>query len=297
MRNLHYIAFCVLFCTVQQLAAQELHFNPDTAFTAPGGLAKIQIELSPPADIEPEVVDLSTWRAQFAAEDTLWHLGWQRLGTKWIFPIRAMFFDTGFVDLPPLDVVFLDKNKKRTLRTPSSACILIGDYPLTSQQLAPIKDILAEPMNWRDFLTNRVLFFLGLGLLALILIWYFFFRKKKTKSTRTQQVALAPKALALKRLEALANKNLHTTENWKAYYSELTFILRDFLEDSTQMKALESTSDEILRQLKNQPHHNMLEALRQLFERADLVKFAKGLPPADYHAEAMDVVRRFISKF
>ena len=65
----------------------------------------------------------------------------------------------------------------------------------------------------------------------------------------------------------------------KEFYSEVTGIIRRFLEDQYDLLALESTSDEILVQLKQVPEaQSSLGEFRSFLTTADLVKFAKYLP-------------------
>lgn len=285
--------FCFALCCLHTVSAQSVLLNPDTAFTAPGGIANMQIELRPPAESEPQSVDLSVWKSLLGAEDSIWQVGWERQGTRWVFPIRFMFLDTGIVELPPLTIKSLYNDEPVTLSTPTGATIVINDFPLTNQELAPIKDIIAEPKYWRDYLTKPLI--AGLIGLALLICSIWYFRRKKTPKEPVQQTSqLPPRALARKRIAALKAKKLPEQEAWKAYYSELTFILRDYLESGKGIKALESTSDEILRQIKGRIPNADETALRQLFLRSDLVKFAKGLPPVEYHSEAMEVVEEFL---
>ncbi|MFQ5446939.1 MAG: hypothetical protein ACE5FF_08395, partial [Saprospiraceae bacterium] len=81
----------------------------------------------------------------------------------------------------------------------------------------------------------------------------------------------------------------------KAYHSQLTHIVREYLENRYGIRALEETTDEILHQMRNMNMGDMLtEKMTALLQTADLVKFAKAHPPADYHDRAMTMAETFI---
>ncbi len=90
--------------------------------------------------------------------------------------------------------------------------------------------------------------------------------------------------------EQWAWENLHKLEDSdfieqgkvKEYYSELSFILRGYLERRYQVSALERTSAELLadfRKMNHSPHLSNL--LKDFLETGDLVKFAKYTPATD----------------
>ena len=73
----------------------------------------------------------------------------------------------------------------------------------------------------------------------------------------------------------------------KEYYSELTEIVRNYIERVLQVPALEKTTDEIIGMLRNfhdantiQTSKETIKKLKELLQEADLVKFAKSKPIA-----------------
>ena len=74
-------------------------------------------------------------------------------------------------------------------------------------------------------------------------------------------------------------------ENLKDYYSELTFIIRKYLDEKVYDRALESTTDELISRLSLLKEANQVDIskediknLESILKRADLVKFAKSAP-------------------
>ena len=135
--------------------------------------------------------------------------------------------------------------------------------------------------------SNLWLIILGI-LLAVIcvafLLYWFIWRKKPL--TEEAKIAMLPPydraKLALKKLDEstyLQNAEL------KDYYSELTFIIRKYLDEKVYDKALESTTDELISRLNLLKDANQIELskddirnLETILKRADLVKFAKSAP-------------------
>ena len=76
----------------------------------------------------------------------------------------------------------------------------------------------------------------------------------------------------------------------KEYHTQLTEILRTYIEDRFKRNALESTSSEIIDDLTGHPEitKEVLEKLRQLLVLADLVKFAKAMPLPAEHESCLD---------
>ncbi|PIE99005.1 MAG: hypothetical protein CR961_01375, partial [Polaribacter sp.] len=99
---------------------------------------------------------------------------------------------------------------------------------------------------------------------------------------------IPPYELAIQELKALDEKLLWQNNKIKEYYSELTDILRTYIEDEFGVPALESTSDEIVKKLSRLHRkkqiiapNETLNRLSKLLQTSDLVKFAKMKPLSD----------------
>lgn len=153
----------------------------------------------------------------------------------------------------------------------------------TKQGLYDIKPLIAvdkSPSKWWKYLLIALLI---LGGLAYLLYW-FIWRKKPL--TEAEKIALLPPydraKLALKKLEEsdyLENQAL------KDYYSELTLIIRKYLDEKVYDHSLESTTDELINRLLLLKEANKIDLsietirnIESILKRADLVKFAKGAP-------------------
>ena len=128
--------------------------------------------------------------------------------------------------------------------------------------------------------------FLGLALGA----YWFFSRRRKQKIENPEEI-LPPFDRALLKLKNLKDSRYLIESNHKEYYSVLIDIIRKYLEEEIHIAATESTTDELLTKLqvfldagKLHLSSDVVEELRTVLRKADLVKFAKS-KPEDFEAE------------
>jgi hypothetical protein len=150
----------------------------------------------------------------------------------------------------------------------------------------PIKTIKKEPFTFDDF---KIYLYIILAILAIIGFWIYWFVIKKRKiaeDTPTYRM-LPPYEEALLKLSELDEKLLWQNNKTKEYYSELTEIVRGYIERELKVPALENTSDEVLEMVEDFKNSETIETsketiikLKDLFREADLVKFAKSKPLA-----------------
>lgn len=161
--------------------------------------------------------------------------------------------------------------------------------------LSPIKDIMREEANISDYLIY--LYILG-ALLLMALVGYYFYKRKKNKvilPIETIEAILPPHTKALDALALLDNQQLWQQGKIKEYQSQLTFIIRQYLEERYQIKALEMTTDEIALSLaKADFDQKYTGELKEILQIADLVKFAKATPENDIHSKFMIKARSFV---
>lgn len=166
-----------------------------------------------------------------------------------------------------------------------SILINVATVPIdtTKQKMFPIKSIQEEPYVFDDFKPYLIWVLLGLLLIGLVL--YFILKKKKVDEQEEIIPLLPPYEEALEKLKALDHKLLWQNNKIKQYYSELTEIIREYIEKELKVPALEITSDELITYLKDFKDAETLDLSKETFEKlkallqeADLVKFAKSKP-------------------
>jgi hypothetical protein len=145
--------------------------------------------------------------------------------------------------------------------------------------------------------------FIVVGLLIAGLIIYAIWRYIKKKHNQKPIHVVKPKPkikphiTALKELEKLRQKKLWEQGRTKDYYTELTDIVRKYIDDQWEIGAMEMVTTEIVDALKNTAiHEEVLKRLHQAFSVADLVKFAKYTPLATDHDMAFKDCREFVER-
>ena len=149
-----------------------------------------------------------------------------------------------------------------------------------------IKSIKSEPYIFDDF---KIYIYLLLTALAIIGFWVYWFviRKQKEEEEVATYSTLPPYEEAIFRLNELDEKLLWQNNKIKEYYSELTEIVRGYIERELKVPALERTTDEIIETLTDFndsqsiiTSKETIKKLKELLQEADLVKFAKSKPLA-----------------
>lgn len=149
------------------------------------------------------------------------------------------------------------------------------------QKMFDIKDIVpAENSfgNWWKWLLILVLI-AGLG------AYIYWFIKNHQKKKIEEEIYKTPIEKATSLLNSLEKKELWQHGEIKEYYSELTDIVRNYIEEAIEIPAMESTTSELIQGLKiaslKKKMNLSKETIDNLFvvlKQADLVKFAKSKP-------------------
>jgi hypothetical protein len=146
--------------------------------------------------------------------------------------------------------------------------------------LSEIKDNLKPPFVWLDYLAYLWIALLILLLLALIGAGlYFALRKKKKGYFFKPLVILPPHVIALQKLDKIREEKIWQRGLEKQFYTDITDVLRGYIEKRFYVNAFEKTSDEILETVKIYAEaDSSIDSLTQVLKLADLVKFAKYKP-------------------
>ncbi len=207
--------------------------------------------------------------------------------------LTLQLFDTGYVFTPAFYIpIRYPDGSADTLQTESLLITVTGIPVEEDVELMPIKPIIKEPLRWTDFWP------LYLATLALLLAYagFSYWRKTKTPPPPVPIEKRPAHLLALEQLDALVAKNLWQSGQIPSYYTELSYILRAYLEARFDIPAMESTSRQIIKALaeKQRIDETQTQELSQLLQLSDLVKFAKAQPGENIHEQSVRRVRTFI---
>ncbi|RKX47076.1 MAG: hypothetical protein DRP64_02045 [Verrucomicrobia bacterium] len=109
---------------------------------------------------------------------------------------------------------------------------------------------------------------------------------------------IPPHVLALKALERLKGKGLLEKDECKPFYTELSLILRSYLEGRFLLNAPDETTEEIVEELSQSPDLSGTQRniLQDFMRQADMVKFAKGHPDRSTMESAFDTTKQFVEE-
>ncbi|TGV01737.1 BatD family protein [Flavivirga rizhaonensis] len=189
-------------------------------------------------------------------------------------------FDSGAYTIPRQKIIIGDKTFFTDSLKVEVNNIVVDTTKQGLYDIKPIIEVKKPSSNWWKYLLITLLI---IGVVAFLLFW-FIWRKKPL--TEEEEIALLPPydraKLALKKLDE--SHYLEHSEI-KEYYSELTGIIRKYLDEKVYDHSLESTTDELISRLRLLKEGNQIDLsqetiknIESILKRADLVKFAKSAP-------------------
>lgn len=199
-------------------------------------------------------------------------------------------FDSGSFLIPRFAFVSASKD---TLFTDSFRIDVNTVDVDTTKAFKGIKGVVEVSATWKDYIGMIV----GgvLALVALALIVYLLSTNKKAIVAKPVSPEETIDQRALRLLDELDAKQLWQQDKPKQYYTELSEIIRLYIEERFSTNAMELTTDELLRAAKK--HREMtfyIQSLKPLLHAADLAKFAKANPLPQEHIEALELARNFV---
>ena len=187
-------------------------------------------------------------------------------------------FDSGRYVIPSIKI-FIDSKPFMT----DSLLVEVANVQVDTlkQKMFDIKDIAPADNPIGDWWKYLLIVALILGIGAFI---YWFIKKRQEKKLQ-EEIYKTPIEKATSLLDTLERKELWQKGEVKAYYSELTDIARNYIEEAIEIPAMESTTSELIQGLraasvkkKMTLSQEIIENLERVLKQADLVKFAKSKP-------------------
>lgn len=259
----------------------------DSATVLMGKLTALHIEVSQDKQavghFVAETADTLTSSVEIAfktAGDTT-DLGNNRIQINRDFVLQA--FDSGQYVLPPIQYVM---GTDTFITNPLSLKVMpvAVDSLKTVHDYKPVEDVPFRLFDYvPDFISDYwwVYLLIAIILLAGLFVYYKWLRKGQIPLMPKKKV-LPPYEEAIAKLEVLSAKQLWQSGQAKAYFTELTDILRVYIDRRFGINAVEMTSTQIIDQLyKNAETKLVHEQVSKILEIADYVKFANMMPLPD----------------
>lgn len=188
-------------------------------------------------------------------------------------------FDSGTYTLPRLSVYIDGKNHQTDFFE-----VKVNDVEVDTmeQPLYDIKTQIEAPADsekmWKYIVA--ILFCVLAGIAT-----YFIIKRAQNKNLSEEDLYKTPLEKATKKLQLLDAKRLVYSGEVKTYYSEMTDVIREYIEEVFEIPAKESTTSELLQHLlhsikvkKIKLSKETINDLKRVLQTADLVKFAKSEP-------------------
>ena len=285
-RSMHLILVC--FVSSLSLCAQEISNTVDTTNIRIGEqiIYKINIKTDSLGTIRfPESKDFLPFEVINESK-----LDTNSLDKKYIISkqFALTHFDSGVFYIPAPKIQFLNREVRLdSFRIKINSVVI----DTTKQGLYGIKPIMKSKTQV-DFLYWLYV------ILALSLIAFFIYYRNQIfsffKIHKLEVEYFTPYEKAIKELSEIKKLRYDSNIDVKNYYSNLTFVVRNFLNQKIINNALECTTKELiirLNLLKSSKKYNLsnptIKNIDNIFSRADLVKFAKYEP--DYKTALNDL--------
>ncbi len=212
---------------------------------------------------------------EVAKPDTQWLNEGKRMLIQQEYTITS--FDSALYYLPPLEVL-VDGQSYRSQALAMKVYSVPVDTLHPDQFFGP-KSVREIPITWEEL---SIIVWFTLLMLALGAVCWYLFKRYKDNKPIIRKIKIEPKLpphqQALQEIERIKSEKARRMNDPKAYYTELTDVLRTYMAERFGFNAMEMTSSEIIDALQKVSDKDALHDLVFLFRTADLVKFAKHAP-------------------
>lgn len=207
-------------------------------------------------------------------------------------------FDSGAYTIPPQRIAI---NEQPFFTDSFQVRVADVAVDTTKQKMFDIKPLIEVEKSYAKIW--KVILWIGLGLLIIAALVYWFFLRKKPLTEEEKEALLPPYDRAMLELKRLENSKYLIKDEYKKYYSELTDIVRSYLEEDVHISALESTTGQLIAKLEMLKDAGELKLddetlvqFQNILQTADLVKFAKSKPSTSIAEKDRTVVEQIVVK-
>ncbi len=204
-------------------------------------------------------------------------------------------FDAATYTLPPFSV----KADTSTLKTNELTLQVVSVKVDTTKAIYDIKQPLQVSYTFVDWLKDNWAWVVFPILAILAIAGIFYYLKKRPKKEALIKIAepvIPAHIIALNKLNELRGKKLWQQEEVKQYFSELSDVLREYIEKRYMIKTHEKTTEEIFESMRRlEIKKEDKDSLHRILLLADLVKFAKEKPLPIENEQSLDDAIIFVT--
>lgn len=204
-------------------------------------------------------------------------------------------FDEGIYELPSIAVGRVNSEGGLDTLVFDPLKLEVKTMPVDTAVFVPhdIKGQIRYPVTFSEVLPWILLSLLGVAIVILAV----YLIRKYGRGRSEQSVRQEPAHIvALRKLDRYRGNRMWAPQQQKMFYSGVTDVLREYMEARYGISAMEMTTAEIFSEMKSVDlSEAMLADLKELFERADFVKFAKFVASDEDNASVVPLAVRFVT--
>lgn len=216
-------------------------------------------------------------------------------------------FDSGLHYIPPIEILEFEDGHKVTTSDMALNVVnpfqnIVVDEETHTVEIFDVKDVKNTPFSFGELLQYLPWIIIGLLLIAAVVAGIWYYRKylaRKSGEEPAEVKNIEPcDVVALRELEQIRVEKIWQKNQFKEYYSSITDTLRKYVSERYGISAMESTTDEIMADLRGalSDDTQSRDRLKNILEEADFVKFAKYEPLPDENDMAIKYAIDFVSK-
>ena len=210
--------------------------------------------------------------------------------------VRIAPFLEGEYELPPIELRRLapDGTEDTLVFEPLRMEVKTMPVDTATFEIHDIKGQVRYPVTFAEVFPWVLLYWV-LAVIIILTVCLVMIRRRKSDP---EYVRKDPAHIvALRQLDSYRGSSLWAPEKQKAFYSGVTDTLRAYMAERFGFGAMEMTTAEIFDEMKDKDApEKVVGEVKELFERADFVKFAKYVASDDENAAALPVAVRFVTE-
>ena len=187
-------------------------------------------------------------------------------------------YDSGFYYIP--EQIFQTATEK-AFTNPLGLTVNTVPVDENTDDINAEKAVMSAPFSWIEFAKWTGMGLAGVLVIVIIalLLMRFVFNKKVKILPTEPEIILPAHVVALQKLEQIKTEKIWQQGQIKQFYTDITDVIREYLENGYEINAMEMTTDEIVALVKkNKELDEIRNVLKEMLELSDLVKFAKFVP-------------------
>ncbi len=206
-------------------------------------------------------------------------------------------FEEGDYHLGEIYALRLNNGQRDTLSFSAPESVQVYNVQIDTASFEPhdIKGQIGYPVTFAEVvpwaLGGLLLCALAVGLVLLI-------RSLSKRRSGRGVSSDPPHVVALRQLDKYRSDKYWAPDKQKAFYSGITDAVKSYIDAVFGIDAPEMTTADLFEALKSRPEltPELYSSLKELFERADFVKFAKYLADDSQNAAALPLCVRFVTE-